>query len=215
MQIFIDIEWAVDRRPPTQYMESLAASLKKPNLKDPEKLKAAAEARVYSPAKAGIYSRIICVVLGWNTESGPKLITLGDHSDGPATEVSILEQFNRVMEEDLRCKIDQPDFTGFNVRGDLRVLAQRFMAYGLKPACFLPYQFQPWSDRYTDLMWRFDPEVYPKLSELCYMFDIEADDEITGADVQGLWDSGDIETIVKHCVADVQRTMTLADCMGM
>ena len=211
MQVFLDIEWAVDQEPSQVYVDKLAASLEKPNLKDPEKLKAAAVARIHSPAKAGIYSRIVCIVVGWFDANGTKMFDL--IADEP--EDLLLDWFNRSMEDNGQCKLGTPEFVGFNIRGDLRVLAQRFMAHGIKPACYLPYQHQPWQGRYTDLMWAFDPETYPKLMELCHLFGIEAEDEITGADVQGCWDRGEIDTIGAHCVADVRRTMELAAWMGV
>jgi hypothetical protein len=48
-----------------------------------------------------------------------------------------------------------------------------------------------------------------KLTDLCEAFGIEVDDTIDGSQVAERWDAGDIDTIVRHCEADVERVREL------
>lgn len=98
----------------------------------------------------------------------------------------------------------------FNGRGfDVPFIVMRGLLHGLDFAHLLPTKKYDklHIDLYEDILggkWGMGG----KLRELAWFFGLE-DVEGNGAEVQALYDSGDLEGIISHCVSDVETTEAL------
>ena len=92
----------------------------------------------------------------------------------------------------------------------LRHRAARHGLYALAARC---YQAKPWDRKCIDPYLLWGKGLRGKLPEVARFFGIEVpDDGITGKDVQALIDTGDIETVKRHCASDVEL---LRDIFGV
>lgn len=115
-----------------------------------------------------------------------------------------------IWKEDLAGQ--HPTIVGHNVGFDLRFLHHRSVVHEIRSPFYLPYNAAPWQSRYVDTMYEWvGAKGGIRLTELCRVLgvDVGHEDTIDGSQVWDTWSAGDYETVVQHCVADVERVRAI------
>ncbi len=198
MRIYIDIETIPDQRDGA--LEAARSRVRAPaNYKDPEKIGAYidehAETAYRETALDGTYGQIVCVC--YAVDDSPVATFMGSEPD-------ILHRAWADVSKAARGQT--PTFIGHNVQFDLAYLYHRSVVNRVRPSVHIPHTAAPWTGAYVDTqyLWR-GAKGYIKLTELCAALGIEADDEIDGSQVWDRYQAGDMDSILEHCVADVER----------
>lgn len=214
MNVFIDIETIPSQRNESRIMAAAKvappASIKKAETLakwEAESRPALEEEQWRKTSLNGAWGEIACIC--WAVEDGPVQTsyrpTLAD------SEADVLRQFLESVAEDQRAIGNRRMITwvGHNLANfDLRFVWQRAVVLGVKPPIALQQDAAPWSDRICDTMTRWaGVRGSIKLTELCdaLRIDVGHEDTITGAQVWDTYKAGDVDTVVEHCRADVER----------
>ena len=221
MNVYIDVETIPSQQ--DWYRAELAheaenAEYRAPsNWKDPEKIaaevkrkKAEALAEVneqwLKSALDGAYGEI--VVICTKTNGHTRAMFQSEDTD----ERRLLETFcdwveTQLTREGLHRR--KPHFIGHNVQFDLKFLWKRLKVHNIQAPFPIPHNATPWSGEYGDTMYRWDSTSKIKLTRLCQVLGVQVADGITGADVWPLWEAGEHEVVIDHCIADVERVVEL------
>lgn len=159
----------------------------------------------HATALDGSWGEVVCIC--WWSEKRGEMMT---HERSERDEADLLREFAEDMRNELAGQA--ATFVGYNVQFDLRFLHHRYVLHGIRPGFHIPYNDPPWRSSYVDLRTEWygtQARGGTKLTDLCEAFGIVVDDTITGADVAACWDAGDIDIIVRHCQADVERVREL------
>jgi hypothetical protein len=189
-----------------QYLESASAPA---NYKDPEKISAyIAEADRQALNKAALDVDLCRVVaLGWRDElSGKTDVRIAANED---EERDMIAAFWKYM--------GTGTFIGYNVLDfDLPVLLRRSLYLGIEAPKIDLGKYR--HDRVIDLMQMlaFDGKLkYRSLGFYCRRLNIPSDDKTTGADIGEMVARGDWGAVEAHCRADVDKTVALAERIGV
>ncbi len=146
---------------------------------------------------SGAMGHVCCVSWALNDQD-PKYYNMRSIED----ERSLLEGlFFNLAELDAHYTIVGHYVNGF----DLRFLWQRAMVLGVPVNGTLPRDPKPWSDEVNDtmVMWAGTRDTI-SLDDLCKALGIPGKQDITGADVAGLWADGKHYVIANYCMDDVR-----------
>ncbi len=92
-------------------------------------------------------------------------------------------------------------------RYDFLWLRHRGIRHGLYDLSARMWQDKPWDTKCIDpfLLWnQGSRNRHGRLTSIARFLGIDIPDTISGSDVQGLIDAGDMATVMKHCVYDVE-----------
>ncbi len=205
----------------TDYLDPVEAAR---NLKDPEKIKADIEKRQADQlADCGLdwnLNRIVCAGI-WDSA----FVT---GREEPTTLVAVTESDERALLADLASIMmpnvsgaSRPLLVGFCIRKfDVPVILQRARYLGVKmPRISLKRYDNPHITDLYDLL-TFDEQpctsvMRRSLSSFCRRFGIDVEDSIAGMDVPTLIADGDWPSVEAHCLADVKKTLKLAQLLGV
>lgn len=97
-------------------------------------------------------------------------------------------------------------FVGHNIEFDLRFLFHRYVVNQIKPAFALPYNDAPWKGSYfcTEYAW-VGAKKKIGCKELSMILGMPAGNDIEGSEVWGCVQRGELEAVIAHCEADVER----------
>lgn len=193
--LYLDIETLPDMSEGARE-RSLAGIEAPANYKDAEKIAAYKQERAEEAYRKtslnGGRGSVFCI--GCAIDDKKELVFRGD------SEKQTIEAFFGELDQQSLFKV-----VGHNVEFDLRFLWQRCWVLGIKPpACF------PKPERYSKFIFDTMTEwagFGNRIScrELCGCLGISYSDEVDGSGVYDAWVSGDHESIVQHCFADVSR----------
>jgi len=153
-------------------------------------------------ALSGDYGEI--VVVAWAIDDGD--VKCAVKTDGTPAEWVMIREMYCEWKENFAGQ--HPTIVGHNVAFDLRFLHHRSVIHGLRSPFYLPYNSAPWQSRYVDTMYEWvGAKGGIKLTELCRVLgiDIGHEDTIDGSQVWDTWNAGDTDTVLQHCIADVER----------
>lgn len=155
-------------------------------------------------SKAGLRGetgRIICIGWAWNSESAVSICPASDTSERAVLTAAMLG-----MKAAKPTDSYKPIIVGHNVAGfDIRFLWQRAFVNGVRLPTWFPRDPKPWSDTIHDTMQMWDAKNFVGLDALCRAMGLPGKGNITGADVGGMWESGEYAAIAEYCRADVER----------
>lgn len=179
------------------------------------------EAKVAEDIKAKTAEQLAMCSLDWNVGRVAAL--------GIWTEENGFDEFQCINEERESWVLDMfwrasrgKTIVGFNIKAfDLRFLIRRSQLLGIKhPDLDLgKYAKKGIVDLYLDLT--FGDGLYDKgamrrsLKAFCKRFGIPVNDDINGADVPKLVETGDWEKVLAHVRSDVEMTVALARKLGV
>ena len=203
MYLYLDLETIPTQREDAKrrVMENVKAPK---NYKDEAKIaeykKEHADDAWRQTALSGDYGEIVvaCYAIG----DGELRTYVRDTIDEP----TLLETLYAAIKHD--CGRQYPTIVGHNLAFDLRFLHHRSIVFGVRPPFHLPYNTAPWQSAYVDTMYEWcGAKGSIKLTELCNVLDVDVghDDTIDGSMVWDTWNSGDHDTVMSHCIADVKR----------
>lgn len=201
--LFLDIETTCTVDPAV--IERLSAKIKPPgNISKAETIAkweadsrpAAVAEAVSRTALSGSYGRIVAI--GHAVADGPVTVSVSQ------SEAELLRSLF-ALDVDHGCF---PKLVGHNLTGfDLPFIRQRCIVLGVKLPYWFPRDIKPWSTNLCDtqVAWA-GVRDYISLTELAAVLGIEVSPTISGADVPGAFQAGDLEAIVAHCREDVRVT---------
>ena len=206
MLIYLDIETIPSQR--ADVIERGPELVKVPaSYKNEEKIEAYraehADEAYRRTALDGGYGEIVCIC--WAVDDGP--VEESTRASADESEADLLARFFAAAKAAADASpASLPAFVGHNIAFDLRFLHHRSVVLGVHHPIHLPYNAASWQGRYVDTMFEWSgARGSIKLVDLCDVLGIEVDDEIDGSQVWDRYQAGDIDTIVKHCRADVER----------
>lgn len=148
----------------------------------------------------GGYGEIVCVCFAVDDD---EILTFS-RATIEEQESELLELFFGTIRGCLRNQ--SPTYVGHNIGFDLKFLHHRSIVCRVNPRLHFPYNSPPWRGMYIDTMYEWcGARDRIKLTELCDVLGIEADDDIDGAGAWDAWRSGDVDSVIRHCQADVAR----------
>lgn len=160
--------------------------------------------------KAGLYpefAKVVSVVVGKIVKGKIFLITIDNDS-----EVEILEEFNNILERNLKCKL-----VGFvSIAFDTPFLSKRMVLNGIEPHDKIDYSgLKPWDVKDIDLAmeWKGTSFERASLINVATAFGLPSPkSDISGADVGRVyWQEGrkGLDRISKYCGRDVVTTVNI------
>ena len=155
----------------------------------------------------GLYGNPL--VISWAVDDGP--IFDVHRIPGGLSVVELLADFWTGLRESIPVNKTNhpPTFIGWNVQFDLRFLWMSCVRHGVKPPIHIPHDAPPWKDAYIDLMQYFPRpkrnEGCHKLKHACEALGIPDDGDIDGSEVWDAIQAGQLDDVVTHCRADVER----------
>jgi len=101
-------------------------------------------------------------------------------------------------------------YIGHNISGfDLKVIKQRSMVLGVKPAAMIPFDAKPWEKNPYDTMVQWDAKNSAKLDKIARAFGIKGKGDVDGSDVYQMWKDGNFSEIAQYCREDVEMTRSV------
>lgn len=151
----------------------------------------------------GALGQIICIGWAWNDDETRAAV------DG--AEANLLEATFEQIQEAKPKNHYRPVIVGHNVANfDIRYLWQRAIVLGVRLPAWLPRDPKPWAENVHDTMTMWGgTRDYISLDSLCRALKLPGKGNITGSDVQRLWDAGEREAIASYCQQDVERVRNI------
>lgn len=153
----------------------------------------------------GAWGEIACIC--WAIDSGPVNSALRPDATKDESKV-LVDFFDDIELQKQHHNLREITWVGHNISGfDLRFLWQRAVVLGVKPPIKLRQDARPWSDFVFDTMHEWSGRDYTKLTDLCAALrvDVGHEDTIDGSQVWDCYQRGELQTILNHCIADVER----------
>lgn len=139
----------------------------------------------------GTYGRLACIC--WAVDDGP-------------VETAVLDDEKMMLQLLLQQRNGTINVCAHNAPFDLGFIRKRAVIHGVRLPFWWPSTINPWDQRIRDTQYLLAGRgEYITLKRLCKALGIASDDDVDGADVHRLWEAGERERVVRHCIADVER----------
>lgn len=128
----------------------------------------------------------------------------------PAKQVLINEDEKAMIQEFLSFLHENVVLVGYNINNfDIPFITARALKHGLYEEIAIIREVYR-----VDLMtlvsrYLLTNQKYIKLKEICQFLDIEVNDDINGNDTPQLWEQGNYQAIIDHCMSDIEITEKL------
>jgi predicted PolB exonuclease-like 3'-5' exonuclease len=152
-----------------------------------------------------------CQMVCWALTTDGEVLRSG--CDKEISEVTLLEIMSLILPELVHSPYEIT-WVGANIRNfDLVILKQRAWKYGFDwlAKAFSQTQVFDLIDVFTGSR---SKDYLVGKDEMCKFFGIENGDDVDGSQVQDLYDAGEYDKIVQHCVADVKKEYELYQKMS-
>lgn len=152
-------------------------------------------------ALTGIAGQIVCIGWAWG-DNEPDSYSVVGRPEHEALQYALHDIQNERPADAYR-----PIIVGHNVAGfDIRFLWQRAFVLGVTMPPWFPRSPAPWDERVHDTMHMWGgARDYVGLDAVCRAMGLPGKGNITGADVQGMWERGEHDAIAAYCRNDVAR----------
>ncbi|QKZ15900.1 3'-5' exonuclease [Spirosoma sp. KUDC1026] len=141
-----------------------------------------------------------------------------DNGERKAFTVASLDAINeeqRIMREFFNYLTDFPRtaheplvFVGHNIVGfDLKIIQQRSMVLGIRPATCIPFNTKPWDFNPYDTMTQWDARGFVSLDKLCKAFGIEGKGDVDGSMVYDMFLGEKFQEIADYNLDDTDKAL--------
>lgn len=152
---------------------------------------------------SGIAGQIVCIGWAWG-EGEPASLSQRAESGGER-QLLLDALFN--IHHEKPADSYRPVIVGHNVASfDIRFLWQRAFVLGVTMPPWFPRSPAPWDEHVHDTMHMWGgARDYVGLDAVCRAMGLPGKGNISGADVQGMWERGEHDAIAAYCRNDVAR----------
>lgn len=151
----------------------------------------------------GVAGQIVCIGWAWNDGEASSVVD--------SDERALIDGALHVITERRPEGFNRPVIVGHNVaQFDIRFLWQRAFVLGVKLPAWFPRDPKAWDQNIHDTMQMWGgARDYVSLDALCKAMGLPGKGNITGADIQGMYDRGEHEAIASYCLADIERVRSV------
>lgn len=151
----------------------------------------------------GVAGKIVCIGWAWGDGGVQAQMTPegGDETD------ALTWAFRSMNDARPKTGYERPVIVGHNVAAfDIRFLWQRAFVLGVKVPAWFPRDPKAWDQNIHDTMQMWGgARDFVSLDTLCKAMGLPGKGNMSGADVQGMWERGEIDAIAEYCRGDIER----------